>query len=422
MLPGYLHFDVRRGLRADLVNSALISHLEDHGPLKKSLDSLGIANLTYIVSEQIILGVKGQYLQFYLDSRPILLALDDSDLGRVVFGADEVSIKYLRGWLEKKALPVSTLALVLKILDQLITPVFCEHQLSSNDVLWVLCHTLAFCAQIDALDPKFISTTKICVSEGGEDSLSRNLSLNDRMWLNQILVNMPIIEVKEAVFIDVLGVAFIKALAGHMGARGDVRVLKVGIGLAQGIAMQKPILVEAHWCEANLPASINECGLSNRARLDSVHEISGAVSATSDISHLSAALSLHGANSITWHLAQRERNQSCYLVRFLVSDEDKRDAIEAFLIKGGAFDVTVSVVERHELNRRMVSVPIGTGNKASSVRFYEYIYFGKTVRVEPVKEDLEGYVQKTDYSADVARSDLMLAWKKWRGRVVSEDA
>jgi len=63
---------------------------------------------------------------------------------------------------------------------------------------------------------------------------------------------------------------------------------------------------------------------------------------------------------------------------------------------------------------------LGHGNKSISARFNEYIYYDKCVRVEPVKEDLEAYVQKTDYSIEVARADLLMAWKKWRGHIADE--
>jgi hypothetical protein len=293
----------------------------------------------------------------------------------------------------------------------------------SVDALWLVSHAVLFSALIDDLDPKFITTTKICV---GEDSASvafrEILSLNDNGWLNQMLIGIPIIETRKPLPLDVVAVAALKALAGHIGARGESRIRNVGIGLGEGEALGEPLMVEAIWCEASLLESVTETGQNSRPRLSSVHEITGITAPSTDMAMLSAALSLHGASAISFHLVQREKNSSGYLMRFLVSDEDKRDALEAFLIKGGALDVSVALVERHELNRRLVSVPIGTGNKASAVRFFEYVFFDKTVRVEPIKEDLDQYVLKTDYSVDVARSDLLLAWKKWRGRVVSEDA
>ncbi len=422
MQPGYLHFDVRRGLTADLINASLLALARDHNHAHKALAQLDIAGLAMSIDEVFVSGIKGHAVEFFLDGERIVQGKAGSALSFADFD-DNVTIAALSHWLAGKSLSSSVRALSLKVLEQLHSPAFVAINISRTDALWLVCNVVVLAAQIDALDPKFITATKICIGEPGADKVSRgSLSLTDTLWLNQIVKSLPVIEVRDVIPVDVVSAAFIKALAGHVGPRGESRIINIGLGIAEGNSFDTPRIVEALWCEPSLPTSINDHGLGNYARLDSLHEVTGAISAMHDITKIAAAMSLHGAQSITWHLASYERNQSCYVMRFLVMDNDKRDAIEAFLIKGGAFDVSVSVVERHELNRRLVSVPIGTGNKAYSSRFYEYIYLDKTVRVEPLNEDLEKYVQRTDYSVDVARSDLLMAWKKWRGRAVSEDA
>lgn len=422
MIPGYLHLDIRRGLKADLLNAALASLLPDQSSVQKTIASLGVDGLSYAVTEYAHCSLRGHDIKFFIDDIPVTVG-NRSLHANEIFAQSIVNLKDLRFWLQQKPVPVGVSALVQRIFEQLECSAFTEQRLVSGDALWLVCQVVTFCAQINALDPKFITATKICSSEHGNFSERHDaLSLTNSTWINHILVGMPVIEVDDASPIDVVALAFIKALAGHVGARGESRILKIGIGLAAGTSLLSPLIAEALWCEPSLPESMTEHGPSAHARTNSLHEIAGVVSASTDMVQLSSSLSLHGALSLHWQLVQRDRNVSCYAVRFLVNDEDKRDAIEAFLIKGAAFDVTVAVIERHELQRRLVSVPIGTGNKATSARFYEYLYLDKTVRVEPLKEDLDLYVNKTDYSVDVARSDLLLAWKKWRGRVVSEDA
>jgi hypothetical protein len=419
MLPGYLHFECRLGLRIDLLNAALASLLTDHVLVSKAIASIGIKGLSYAVIERTVSSIKGHGLAFYLDG----VSLEDEQARRQldnIFSGDVVDLGTLAQWLVQLPLAPSVSALVRTILSHLVTRNYSEQRLKAGDALALSCHVVMFSAIIDALDPKFITATKFRIGEpchGGDI-----LSLTDSRWLNQVLMDLPTIEVDDVIAVDVVAVACIKALAGRIGARGESRIRKVGIGIDKGQSLLSPIVIEVLWCEPSLPESMTEHGLNAHARVDSLHEITGAIDATTDVLHLTKNLCLHGAMSISWHLAQREKNSSCYMVRFLVRDGDKSDAIEAFLVKGAAFDVVTSVVERQELNRRVVSVPIGTGNKATTVRFFEYLYLDKTVRVLPMKEDLDHYVQKTDYSVDVARSDLMLAWKKWRGRVVSEDA
>lgn len=453
MVPGYLHFDVRRGLRADMLNAAMSSLFCNEDAIRNAFVALNLAEITFVVNEHVARGVRGKVVHFYVDDELIALDVASSRKRRPAPGAlwdhgieQAKSVKgksRLAGcnnpWLEKcllgeqislsdvellfkqSALKPSVTGLALKVLDQLRNPHFIDQRLRASDALWLVCHLVMLCAQIETLDPKFITATILCVGRKGAPKRAAEPSLDDDVWLNHVLITVPVIEISDDVSVDVLAVAFLKALSSHFGARGQSVILKSGIGIS---SFHDPAmgLVEALWCEAHLPSSMTELGPSNDAQRNSVHEISGTVLAATDIAFLCSTLSLHGALSITWSLVQGEKGQSYYIVRFFCSDDDKREAVEAFLVKGGARDVATNVVERHELNRRIVSVPIGSATKSFAIRFCEYSYFDKTVRVEPLKEDLDSYVLQTDYSVEMARSDLLLAWKKWRGRVALESA
>jgi hypothetical protein len=275
-------------------------------------------------------------------------------------------------------------------------------------------------ALLRALDPKFISCSKIYLSPGHINTQkSKTNQLHDQTWLRHILKHTPIVEVDEAIEADVLAAAFVKSLVGQFGARGDSIILDMGIGLSPTAKN----FIEALWCEARLPDTMSEIGPSNSARSSHLFEVVGQISApTADMTALTATMSLHGAKSLSYHLVQSERNSSSYLMRFLVHHDRQKEALEAFLIKGNAQHVVIKAVECHELNKRLVSVPVGTGNKCDSYRFYEYIYYERCVRVEPLLEDLNLYAQKTNYSIDVSRSDLLMAWKKWRGQTVENQS
>jgi hypothetical protein len=456
MLPGYLHFDVRRGLRADMLNASMLALLSDNSCVRTTLDALGLKEISLRVVEDKKHGFLGQHVHFYVGStlvRPRLIhdprrsgrsektlpRWDRSDPPEVVYpdsddkkadifaesllvrdciNGQEISFDRIRTLFLQGPRP-TVCAIALKIIDELMR--FCEGNLEGEDALWLVCHLAMLCAQVDALDPKFISASNICIGRKKiASSRNKNLSVTDDIWINELLMMLPVIEVDEILPIDVLALAFIKILAGQIGVRGESTILKIGRGLDTW-SYECGGLVEALWCEADLPNSMNECGPSNNARINFWHEVSGLVKATMEMPHLCSMLSLHGAKSISWQLVHGTQDLMCYRVNFLCNSDDKHEAIEAFLIKGGSNSVCVRMVEHHELNRRLVAVPVGSGNKTSSIRFFEYTYYDKTVRVEPLKEDLDQYIEKTDYSVDVARSDLLLAWKKWRGKVAGDE-
>lgn len=418
---GYLHFDIRRGLRADLLNASLQALLKDHCMVRENLDAFGLNSVSFSFDEMSLSGAKGKKLSLIVDGK-YPLELHRADVLDVTeqlwpLSHNSITIEAIKNTFLAKPLSPSMLALSLRVLDELDVSQACE--MSRNDALWIVCQIVMLVSFIESLDPKFVSATKIAIGDGA--STSKTI-VREHRWINEIAIDTPVYHVDEEIDVDVVGLAFIKALSTRYGARGESIIRKIGYGIAPGLVATKPLMVEALWCEPYLPTTINDTGLANSARVVSLYQIYGSVPASYDMAQLSLQLSLHGASSIHWYLTHGEKNLSCYFMRFLVNDDDKRDAIEAFLVKGGAYDVVVSSVERHQLNRRLVSLPLGHGHKAFSARFYEYIYLDNTVRVEPVKDDLEMYMQKTNYSAEVARSDMLLAWKKWRGRVVAEDA
>jgi hypothetical protein len=418
MLPGFLYFDIRRGLSAEALCGAMADLVTDINPVRQIFDHLGLKDISFAVNETTAQGIKCRIVHFYVGDH--LVSLEPSlasqafccqhELIQACMRGETISLEQVRGlFLQKKVKPTIS-AIAIKILEQLETQALTEHQLSGQEALWLICHVAMLVALVDTLDPKFIMASKPVIGQ----PKSTTISLCDPLWLNQVLLMLPVIHQQDDVCADVVAVAFIKTLAGHIGARGESTMLKVGIGHSSGC------LIEALWCEAALPVSMQECGPSNNARVAWLHEVVGLTKATTDMAHLSSSLFLHGVRAMTWQLVYGDKNTAYYMTRFVCSDEDKKEAIEAFLIKGEAREVSVSTIEHHQLNRRLVSVPLGHGNKTSSVRFHEYIYYEKTVRVEPLPEDLELYVEKTQYSVDVARGDLLLAWKKWRGRVAGE--
>lgn len=424
MLPGYLHLDCSRGLTAPMLNGAMADLLSNSAAINKAFKALDLSEIRTEIKSSKSAALGGKEVQFYVGEERLLPDMNSSAVkaSNAFINAclnDGGSLRAIGELFLSEKLDARVSAVALKILENLDCPLFVEQKLVGVEALWIFCHTLMLSVQLRELDPKYVSASPIHISLHHEDQ-SSFINIKNRLWLNDILKFMPIIEINEPRALDVVGAAFIKAIAGSIGARGACTILHMGLGVQEN--MSRSDVVEAHWCEALLPDTINEVGPSNKLRQSAMVEVSGMVQAFSDMASIATMLSLHKARTLSYHLVRGEKNTDAYFLRFLVSDENKREAVEAFLLKASASSVSLRAVELAELNKRVVAVPIGHGNKSTSARFYEYIYFDKCVRVEPFKEDLDAYVKKTDYSVEVARSDLLMAWKKWRGQLVDESA
>lgn len=428
MLPGFLHLDCSRGLTAPMLNGAMADLLIHNDRVNKAFETLKLSELTVELANASS-SVKGKTVRFYINGHRLEPQGNFKDLKvknafiNACLQSDAVSLKAISEPFMSKELDAQVSAIALKILENLQSPLFVEQNLSGPDALWLFCHTLMLAVQLRELDPKYVSATPVHLSVKNQSlDISSTLKLKDPLWLRDTLRWVPIIEVSESVHVDVVAVSFLKTVAGNIGARGACTSMTVGVGLAEEDAQHRSGLLEAWWCEARLPNTMNEVGPSNKAKSYALIEVTGIVAIGSDMANLAAMLSLHKAISVNYHMVRLEKNIDVYQVRFLIAYEDKREAVEAFLLKAAASHVSLQAAEYHELNKRIVTIPIGHGNKSTAIRFYEYIYYDKCVRVEPFKDDLDLYVKKTDYSMEVARGDLLMAWKKWRGRLVEESS
>lgn len=425
MPPGFIHFEGRRGISADALLASMVGFVPDLGSLKQALTSLGLQDITIHLGSAEVHGVQGRVIHFYYENfliSPLAKCNEklyqtkvtpkQHELIQCLIADQSISLKDLKRLFLDKRLKPAVSALAIKILEHLETPINKDHMLLAHEAMWIFCHVLGLVVIIDLLDPKFISSSHLQIGQPPQSSCQS--ALTDPIWIDHILINTPALFTEENVHTDVVALAFMKTVCGHFGPRGMSCILDVSIG--HGFLS----LSEALWCEASIPASMVECGPMNKAKVASMYEVKGYIKPTYDMPHLASIMAVHGAQFFTWHLVHGEKMQTFFESRFLCSEPDKQEAIEAFLVKAGAQKVSLLVIEQHELNRRLVSLPMGHGQKTFSVRFYEYLYYDKIVRAEAVDEDVEAYIQKTNYSPEVARGDLLMAWKKWRGRVASE--
>lgn len=418
MLPGFLHFDLTRGLTAPMVNAALAHLIGSDEAIIRALSLLNLGEVCCKLNHYNN-HVQGRIMSFFIGEK----ALDSYDESfqniknpfiKECLENEYIELDALFKPFHHKALDVRISALALTIMENLRGTGSAEQRVPRNQSLWIFCHTLAFSAQLRELDPKFITSTPIFKGAMNEGEKS---FVHDSYRIEDVLLGLPLCEIGDARLLDALAIAFIKSVTSSFGARGAMTMLKHGVGFKDDA---KDAMVQASWCEANLPDTIAEVGLRNAPKHNFMSEVSGLVLASSDVVELVSMLSLARAMSISYHLVQGERNNNFYSVRFLIRHEDKREALEAFLVKACAMQVVEKSVECHELKKRVATVSLGHGNKATIVRFFEYLYYDKCVRVEPFKEDLEAYSKKTDHSIEVARADMLMAWKKWRGCMVED--
>ncbi len=334
MRPGFLHFNLRSGCTADMLIEAMADLLKDSSCADPAVKPRGDT---------------GELRELFLNSK----------------------------------LPPRLAGTALKILENF--PSAPKEKL------------VTLCAYVEALDPKFISASKIFIGE----------QVNDGLWSNELLIGLPCVEVEHPIPVDALGVAFVKALVGRFGPRGDSVVIQIGRG--------GPL--EALWCEPERVSSIAEDSVANNVIVDHLFEVFGHIPLTTDMARLTGDLRRKGASSISHCHVFDDKNLSKNAMRFLV-DSNNREAIELFLL-AGALDVRKQAVESHALIKRFVTVPLGFGQKQTTCQIYEYLYYDQVVRAEPMEDEVLAYAKKHNFSVDVARRDLVLAWKKWRNGAVN---
>ena len=101
--------------------------------------------------------------------------------------------------------------------------------------------------------------------------------------------------------------------------------------------------------------------------------------------------------------------------KFLIADFAKKDVFK-ILFK---YVVEISFHQAGLLNlsKKLIALEVGTGNKKSICRFYEYIHYDQVIKTKILKEDLLKYAQEWDESLDEVSEKLFSVYKKWRNNL-----
>src|SRR5580704_983758 len=162
MSPGFVHFDIRLGLKSSMLNEALFGLLGDKECISQALLSLGFSQVEFS-------GCQAK-------------ALPPENF----LGQDLQEIKEL---FKQKKVQVGISSLALEILDNLALE---DLKLTKTQSIWLVCELASLCAQILKLEPKFITASKIHIGP-----IKEITGINNRSSINKALIGLPVIEIDE---------------------------------------------------------------------------------------------------------------------------------------------------------------------------------------------------------------------------------
>jgi uncharacterized protein (DUF111 family) len=246
----------------------------------------------------------------------------------------------------------------------------------------------AFCVLLSDLDPKALSATRIPLSFSPENphtqvllKLSESIPVYERQW--------------PAPSCDPAGLALMKACVSHFGARGDSRLIKLGLGFDPE--------VRALLCDTG--------AMTSEARLSRLIQITAYITDTNSISELTHRLNQIGAKKLWTSQVLDQSTQPRTLITVIASETDQNKIIETLLILGQATDVNSHIIEQHALQKRTVSVTLGRGQKLQVCRVVEYLWGDRILRADPLSEDLNALAKANNQFQETVRADVLSAWK-----------
>lgn len=446
MSPGFLHFNLRHGLSADLLACAMAELLGHTKPISAFLSKIFPDHkVDVILQQEQHQGLKGAVLQIYFDGKLLDLCAkeshfnsskslnfvwdrgisktleaheNESDQSTFFDLADQtlVSLDFIETIFKKAALNKTSLGLAIKILSSLKELSVIEPRLESGEALWLCCYLGALLSLLEALEPKFISCSRIFLGDDFKNNRDNNCFLSHPLLIRELAKNLPTCELSSESLVDALGLAFIKNLSSNFGTRSAGSILEIALGFSPSHHHLAHHYVEALWVEPLLPKSITDLGLNNFPHINHLIKVEALLPHYINIEHLCRKLVPLGASSIYYQLINRFDGNHAYALNLCVHEDQKKPLMKLLLLEGEAYKLISYFAEEQELKKRQVSLPLGQGQKAQNIRFYEACYLQDVARVDINAQDLASYAQKNNFSQEMARQNLLNLWQKWRGK------
>lgn len=247
---------------------------------------------------------------------------------------------------------------------------------------------ITFCVLLTNLDPKALSATRVPLSFDPENP--------NRDVLLKLSESVPVYE-KEwpGPTSDPTGLALIKTCVSNFGARGESRLIKMGLGFSPE--------VRALLCEAAFT--------STKPRVSNLLQITATLPDTNLLTELTHRLTQIGVRKLWTSQIQDQGTHPKTLISLIASEADQNKIIEALLVLGQAPDVQLQVIEQHALQKRIVSVALGRSQKLQVCRVIESLWGDKILRADPMAEDLASISKASGNPQEIVRADVLSAWK-----------
>lgn len=394
---GYLHFDVTQGCTAKTLNGALFGLVGSLEVIEKSIDALGVSDVKAVIHQEKKKQVTGRSIEFvtkkatdkfnsWEDVKEQLLA---SRLSPVVIARVNKILNLLQSALERSQDSREIVAL------------------SPEEFFGILCESVVFSALIQDLNPFEITSTFLPLSEFHMES-----NLDWYACLLSLIEEVPTYECAQpAPYSEPLAVAMLKSIVNRFGPRGYSTLLKTGVGAVKN-SSQYALLTRALWCEPSQVASRTTQALSQVPSVSPLLLVKGILGVQVDQRELYRRLVSLGAQAVFTLQVLDQTMATRTMLTAHVPHIQVDSVIEALLVTGEATEVATFPVEYHSLQRRIVTVALGSEQKREYCRVTEFVWGNKVIRVEPLSEDLANLVKATGFSQDAIRSDVLMAWRK----------
>lgn len=247
------------------------------------------------------------------------------------------------------------------------------------------------------LDPSAVSCTRIPLSFSPDHphrtellKLSEFLPVYDKEW--------------PAPSCDLVALAWIKTCAARFGARGESRLIKMGVGMNPE--------VRALWCKLAPIVTRTTLDSSALPRVSNLLQASCLIADSNLIPELVYRLEQIGCKK-TWTTQVLEQgNQPKTLFSAIANEASQNQIIEIFLILGQASEIQLQVIEQHSLQKRTIGVAFGTVQKQQVCRVVESLWGDRILRADPLQEDLMALTKSSGQAQEIIRADILSAWKK----------
>ncbi len=316
----------------------------------------------------------------------------------ILFSKNNITKEDLKDYFEKLTISVINKALAQKILDTIFVSRFENHTLSLQDATELASNLLSLLLNLEALDVSFVCCNNL------------NISYDAEAWIKEILIDTPI-NINNSSQTDILAAAFLKVVATNTRNNFEYIIKKVGVGKDKN----SQNYTESLLCESSLPKTSAQESLLSAPQNYNLYEITILLDNNAHIKKLLSELVIYDPKNIFYSYGFNHLSEPKIFFKFLIADLAKKDVFK--ILFKYVVEISFHQAALLNLSKKLVALEVGTGNKKSICRFYEYIHYDQIIKTKILKEDLLKYAQEWDESLDEVSEKLFSVYKKWRNNL-----